>query len=50
MATDLPAFSDWLLAVLRDTRLQPADRFQELMYQHLRAILSGQTTARPLWP
>jgi len=45
MATDLPAFADWLLGVLRDTRLQPADRFQELIYQHLRAILSGQPRA-----
>lgn len=45
MATDLPAFGDWLLGVLHDTRLKPADRFQELIYQHLRAILSGQPTA-----
>lgn len=45
MATDLPAFGDWLLGVLRDTRLQPADRFQELIYRHLRAIMSGQPTA-----
>ncbi len=63
MATDLPVFGDWLLGVLRDTRLRPADRFQELIYQHLGAILSGQpaaagwrpqaggrTTARPSWP
>lgn len=50
MATDLPAFGDWLLGVLRDTRLQPADRFQELIYQHLRAILSGQPTAADLRP
>jgi hypothetical protein len=48
MATDLPAFGDWLLGVLCDARLQPADRFQELIYQHLRAILSGQPTA-PDW-
>jgi len=34
-----------LLGVLRDARLQPADRFQELTYQRLRAILSGQPTA-----
>jgi hypothetical protein len=45
MATDLPEFGDWLLGVLRDTRLRPADRFQELIYQHLRSVLSGQPTA-----
>jgi REase_DpnII-MboI len=45
MTTDLPAFGDWLLGVLHDTRLQPADRFQELIHLHLRAILSGQPTA-----
>jgi len=45
MATDLPVFGDWLLGVLHDTRLRAADRFQELIYHHLRAILSGQPAA-----
>jgi len=41
MANDLPDFRSWLLDVLCDTRLQPAGRFQELIYQHVRVILGG---------
>src|SRR6516162_5081188 len=41
MADDLPVFRGWLLDVLSDTRLQPAGRFQELIYQHVRVMLGG---------
>ena len=45
VAADLPAFSEWLSGVLQDDRLQPSDRFQALLRAHVRALLSGQTTA-----
>jgi hypothetical protein len=41
IAGDLPVFGGWLLDVLSDTRLQPAGRFQELIYQHVRVMLGG---------
>jgi hypothetical protein len=45
MSADLPAFGDWLRGVLRDSRLRPAGRVQELIHQHLRAVLGGQLAA-----
>jgi hypothetical protein len=42
MRAELPAFGDWLLGVLRDKRLQPADRFQGLVQQHVRSTIDGQ--------
>ena len=38
---DPPVFRSWLLDILSDTRLQPAGRFQELIYQHMRVMLGG---------
>ena len=45
IAADLPAFSEWLSGVLADGRLQPSDRFQTLLREHVRALLTGQTAA-----
>jgi hypothetical protein len=42
IADRLPAFGEWLADVLHDTRLHPAGRFQELIYQHVRAMLGGE--------
>lgn len=45
VAADLPEFSEWLADVLHDDRLQPSDRFQALLREHVRALLTGQPTA-----
>ena len=45
VAADLPGFSEWLSGVLQDDRLQPSDRFQALLREHVRALLTGQTAA-----
>ena len=42
MAADLPRFSDWLAETLGDERLQPSGRFQALLYEHVRALLTGR--------
>jgi REase_DpnII-MboI len=42
MADQLPVFGDWLADILQDTRLQPAGRFQELLYQHVRTMLGSE--------
>ncbi len=49
MAGDLPVFRSWLLDVLSDTRLQPAGRFQELIYQHVRVMLGGDPAPSDCW-
>lgn len=41
MAADLPAFGDWLLGILRDTRLRPAGRFLELIHHHVAPHLAA---------
>ena len=38
-----PRFSEWLSGVLQDDRLQPSGRFQALLREHVRALLTGQT-------
>jgi hypothetical protein len=45
VAADLPGFAEWLTGVLRDDRLQPAGRFQDLLREHVRALLTGRTAA-----
>jgi hypothetical protein len=45
IAADLPGFGEWLSGVLEDGRLQPSDRFQALLREHVRALLTGQTAA-----
>jgi REase_DpnII-MboI len=45
VAADLPGFSEWLADILHDDRLQPSDRFQALLREHVRSLLSGQTAA-----
>jgi hypothetical protein len=45
VAADLPGFAEWLAGVLRDDRLQPTGRFQDLLREHVRALLTGQTAA-----
>lgn len=42
MAADLPRFSGWLAETLGDERLQPSGRFQALLYEHVRALLTGR--------
>jgi len=42
MSAELPAIRDWLLGILSDKRLQPADRFQDLLQRHVRSTLDGQ--------
>jgi REase_DpnII-MboI len=37
-----PRSADWLLGILSDERLQPADRFQDLLQRHVRSTLDGQ--------
>ena len=45
VAADLPGFSEWLSGILHDDRLQPSDRFQALLREHVRSLLTGQPTA-----
>jgi len=45
VAADLPGFSEWLADILHDDRLQPSDRFQALLREHVRALLTGQPAA-----
>ena len=45
VAADLPGFSEWLADILHDDRLQPSDRFQALLREHIRALLTGQPAA-----
>jgi hypothetical protein len=44
VTADLPGLGEWLSGVLQDDRLQPADRFQSLLREHVRALLNGQPT------
>jgi hypothetical protein len=48
LAADLPEFSEWFADILQDDRLQPSGRFQALLYQHVHALLTGQTAAAPI--
>ncbi len=41
MSAELPAIRDWLLEILSDERLQPADRFHDLLQRHVRSTLNG---------
>ena len=50
MTPDLPAFTEWLAEVLQDERLQPPGRFQALLYQHVRALLTGRTESAEIQP
>jgi hypothetical protein len=45
LAADLPEFSEWFAYILQDDRLQPSGRFQALVYEHVRALLTGLTAA-----
>lgn len=45
VAANLPGFSEWLADVLQDDRLQPSDRFQALLREHVCAMVTGQTAA-----
>ena len=45
VAAGLPGFSEWLSGVLDDDRLQPSDRFQVLLREHVRSLLTGQMAA-----
>lgn len=45
VAADLPGFSEWLSDILHDDRLQPSDRFQAFLREHVRSLLSGQPAA-----
>jgi hypothetical protein len=42
MSAELPAICDWLLEILSDQRLRPADQFQNLLQRHVRSTLDGQ--------
>jgi REase_DpnII-MboI len=48
LAADLPEFSEWFADILQDDRLQPSGRFQALLYEHVRALLTGQTATAPI--
>ena len=48
LAADLPEFSEWFAGTLQDERLQPSGRFQALLYEHVRALLTGQIAAAPI--
>src|SRR6266446_3232224 len=50
MAPELHAFNEWLAEVLQDERLQPPGRFQVLLYQHVRALLTGRTESAEIQP
>jgi hypothetical protein len=50
LAADLPEFSEWFADILQDDRLQPSGRFQALLYEHVRALLTGQTAAAAIRP
>jgi hypothetical protein len=39
---EMPDAVAWLAATLQDPRLEPADRFHDLIQQHVLALLSGQ--------
>jgi hypothetical protein len=45
VADDLPGFAEWLSGILQDGRLQPSGRFQALLREHVRMLLTGQTAA-----